>query len=233
MNYTIDTQQNTYTRRFLGVVARGQSYLNIIYSLLAFPLGLFYFVFLITGLSVGLALFIIWIGIPILLFMLAAWWGLAVFERQLAIWLLRADIPPMSRGSASGEGLWGGFKTHLKNPVTWKALAYLLARFPLGILSFVVLVVAIGLTIGLLAAPFIYQSETIAFTNGHFSFHADMSEYTIGPWQVDTLGEALICSILGIGLGLSSMHVINGLAFVSGRFARLMLGTAPSERNEP
>ena len=36
---------------FFGVIVDPQSYLNIVYLLVAFPLGTFYFVFLITGLS--------------------------------------------------------------------------------------------------------------------------------------------------------------------------------------
>ncbi len=51
---------------FFGVIARPQSYINIFYLLLAFPLGIAYFVFLVTGISVGASLIIIWVGIPIL-----------------------------------------------------------------------------------------------------------------------------------------------------------------------
>jgi len=40
--------------QFFGVAAREGTYLNIIYLLLAFPLGCAYFVFLVTGLSLGL-----------------------------------------------------------------------------------------------------------------------------------------------------------------------------------
>ncbi|KAF5421158.1 MAG: hypothetical protein C5S45_03955, partial [Candidatus Methanocomedens sp.] len=46
----------------------------------------------------------------------------------------------------------------------------------------------------------------------------------------DTLNEAVICSIVGLGVGLISMHVMNGLAFVSGRFTSLMLGAARDHR---
>jgi len=46
-------------RVFFGVVADPQSYLNIFYLLLAFPLGIAYFVFLVTGISVGTGLIII------------------------------------------------------------------------------------------------------------------------------------------------------------------------------
>ncbi len=59
MNETTNSTQKRYIKRFFGVVARGQSYLNMIYLLLAFPLGVCYFVFLVTGLSLGIGLLII------------------------------------------------------------------------------------------------------------------------------------------------------------------------------
>jgi hypothetical protein len=74
--------------QFFRVMGSGQAYLNSIYLLLSFPLGIFYFVFLISGLSIGLPLLIIWVGVPILLLVGAGWWLLAAFERQMAIhWL--------------------------------------------------------------------------------------------------------------------------------------------------
>ena len=75
-------------RGFFGVVAEPRSYLNIVYLLLAFPLGTFYFVFLVTGLSLGFGLIITLVGIPILLLVLSGSWVLCRFERQVAITLL-------------------------------------------------------------------------------------------------------------------------------------------------
>ncbi|HJH31537.1 MAG TPA: hypothetical protein C5S50_05030 [Methanosarcinaceae archaeon] len=199
-------------KKLFGVAARSESYLNIIYLLLAFPMGTSYFVFLVTELSLGLSLSIIWIGIPILLLMFAAWWGLVMFERQLAIYLLHIDIPPISHNVASGLSVWVQLKTHLGNPLTWKGLIYLFARFPLGVLSFVVAFPLIILTGALVFAPLTYTDP--------------VSQIYIFSWQIDTLNEAMICSIVGFGMGLVLMHIMNGMAFVSGRFAILMLGTA-------
>ena len=204
MNETTDI-----VKQFFGVVAREETYLNIIYLLLAFPLGTAYFIFLVTGLSLGLSL-PFWVGIPIMIFMIIAWWGLVVFERQLAIWLLHIDIPPISRDTSSGQSIWVQLKDHLSNPLTWKGLVYLFTRFPLGILSFVVAIPLIILTGALVFAPFTYTNPE--------------SQIYIFSWQINTLNEAVICSIVGLGVGLISMHVMNALAFVSGRFAILMLG---------
>ncbi|MGD0998741.1 MAG: sensor domain-containing protein, partial [Thermoleophilia bacterium] len=74
--------------RFFGIVVRPQSWLNLLYLGLAFPLGLFYFVFLTVCLSVGISLVIIWVGIFILGLTAACWWAFAAFERSLADGLL-------------------------------------------------------------------------------------------------------------------------------------------------
>jgi hypothetical protein len=47
------------TFRFFKIIGRGQAYINLFYLLAAFPLGVFYFVFLASGLSAGISLLIV------------------------------------------------------------------------------------------------------------------------------------------------------------------------------
>jgi hypothetical protein len=199
--------------RFFGVFIQGQTYLNMLYLLLAFPLGLFYFIFLVVGLATGLALVIVWVGLLLLALVIAGWWAFAVFERQLAIWLLNVDIPPMSRQEPRQPGTWPTIVAYLKNPVTWKSLVYLFVKFPLGLLSFIILVTFGAITLALLTAPVTYQFMPIQvwFTDTLY-------------WQIDTLGWAVLAFFIGVGLMFVSMHLFNGLAWLSGCFARLMLG---------
>src|SRR4030095_2034841 len=84
--------------RFFGVLIEGRSYLNLLYVWLAFPLGLAYFILLVTGFSVGIGLGILWIGLGILFALMLAVWGLEGLERILAIGLLGAAVP--ARASA-------------------------------------------------------------------------------------------------------------------------------------
>ena len=213
--------------KFFGVAVRGQTYLNALYLLLAFPLGLFYFVFLVTGLSLGVSLVIVWVGLLLLLIVFAVWYALLVMERQMAITLLHEDIPPITRESYSGKTAWQKLKAALSNPVTWKGLLFLLAKFPLGILSFVVLVTFIALSFSLLAAPLYYNwfppHITMDFGNVMWNSY----------WAVDTLPEALLACLAGVILTFISMHIFNGLAWVSGKFARLMLGNFNSQPDSP
>lgn len=202
--------------RFFGVVFRGDTYLNLLYVLLAFPLGLFYFVFLVPGLVTGLALSILWVGLLILLIIFFCWLGLIAIERQQAIWLLREDVPPMTPKEGTGENAWQWFVAYLKNPVTWKGLLFLLLKFPLGTLSFVIAFSLFMVTAVFLAAPLIYpffQPEV------YFTWNS--------VWVIDTLSEAMLAFLIGASLLFASLHIVNGMAWLWGRLGRVMLGNAP------
>ena len=88
-------------------------------------------------------------------------------------------------------------------------MLYLFLKFPLGIGSFVLVVVLISVTGSLLGAPFYYWVGD----------GIDM-EF----WRVDAVWEALILTIVGIPLIFISLHLMNSAAFLQGRLARAMLG---------
>lgn len=205
--------------KFFGVFLRGQTYLNALYLFMAFPLGLFYFVFLVVGISVGLPLVIVWVGLLVLLLVIGLWYACIVFERQMAISMLREDIPPITRQDLSGKTLWQKFTAMMGNSVTWKGLLYLLAKFPLGIIDFVILVTFLSVSVAFIGAPF------------YFAYWSPSVDLTLigEPWTnvilIDTLPEALLFSLVGLFILLVSMHIFNGLAWVQGKFARVMLGS--------
>ena len=122
--------------RFFGVVAAPQTWLGILFNWLAFPLGLFYFVFLITGLSLGVGLVVVWVGIPILLVVAGAWWLFGAFERVQARYLLGADVPRAPREWEKVDGIWAKLRAHFGSAATWKDLVYLFAKLPFGIVSY-------------------------------------------------------------------------------------------------
>ncbi|MDA8218925.1 MAG: sensor domain-containing protein [Dehalococcoidales bacterium] len=192
-----------------GVAADPQSYLNVVYHLLGLPLGTAYFVFLVTGISLGLGLLVIGVGLLILLAVLLGWYALAAFEREMVIRMLRVPIPPMSRPGSPNQDIFSRLRDLLRNPITWKSLFYLFARFPLGIFSFSVAVTAIAFTVAMVTAPLTYKyAPTVA-----------------GLIYINTQNEAILCSLLGLVVGVASLHLMNGLAYVQARFAKFMLGS--------
>ena len=96
------SQLSEYLSKFFFVFLRGRTYLNMLYLFLTFPLGIIYFVILVTLLSAGVPLIIVWIGLLILLGMFALWYFFVVFERKLAIWLLKRISARSTRSTLMG-----------------------------------------------------------------------------------------------------------------------------------
>jgi signal transduction histidine kinase len=200
--------------RFAGVVASPQTWRNLAYLLLAFPTGLAYFVVLVVGVSTGVALAIVVVGLGILIVTLAAWRAMASVERRLARRLLRVEIldPADRRGLPRLERVtrW------LRDPVTWKSLIFVALKFPLGVVTFA-LVTAIGFfSLVLLFAPLIVIATPV----------------TVFGWIFESSLEALPLTVLGAVASLLWLHAANGLGWLWGLFARVMLGPSTVQLHE-
>ena len=152
---------------------------------------------------------IIWIGLIVLAVVLGGSWLFSAFERQQAIYLLGAEVSPMWPVANTGnESVWKRFVAFLGNRVTWTGMVFLLLKFPLGVASFVVAITSLSLSISLLLAPLYYRWD----------------RPDLGFWVVDTLPEALLCSLIGALLLIVSLHLLNGLAWVWKGLSRVLLG---------
>ncbi|HET8842567.1 MAG TPA: ATP-binding protein [Ktedonobacteraceae bacterium] len=213
-------QTSSSTRRILQ---NKQSYKNILYLLCAFPLGLCYFIVTITGILVGIGTLVIWVGVPILIATHITWWSFARVERQLAMSWLNVEIAPMSLTQVGGTGSWlSSLPARLSLSMTWKTLAFLLIKFLVGTGSFCITLCllvlgvslgSVGLVLGFLAAPFVFLK--IATTAGSEPGRA---------WQ-----KYLWWTLSGFGIISLSLHILDGLAFVSGQLARVLLGMSTTE----
>ncbi|WP_129596418.1 sensor domain-containing protein [Methanohalophilus profundi] len=193
---------------FFGVIFQRQTYLNLLYVIFTFPLGTAYFLFLTSGLLVGLSFSIIIIGLPVLLLVLVAWLELVNFERELATRLLGVDIPPLSYEEKPLVNFWSDIKNRFVDPTAWKGMMFLFIKFPFGIFTLIILAICFTLTLGLIFAPF----TTIYWSLGNSKI------------LIDSLPEALLTSILGIIIAVCTLHITNILAAISGSLAKIMLG---------
>jgi hypothetical protein len=213
---------------FFGVAMRSQTWRNLLYIALEFPLGLFYFVFLTTCLAVGISLLIIWVGIFVLGLTAACWWAFAAFERALADSLLGTDLRPSPQPWRRAQGAWPRIKAHFGSSATWKDLAFLFIKFPLGLFSFVVSITLAATSLALIAAPTYYRSSQSTDTLG--VVHHGLN---FGAWTVGQLWQALLLVPLGLLLAIVSFHVCNGLAALSRTVARGLLPRDTTPRPEP
>lgn len=223
--------------RVLRAPMRLQTYRNLCYLGVMFPLGVGYFILLTVGFSTGVPLIIVLVGIPIIILLLALVVEIARLERFLVRVLLEVDVPTTS--VETEHGLWTRTKRLVTNLGTWKAVAYLLSEFVYGSVVFGLLASLMATAGSLLLAPFYYQQAPIVAYGpiplGEFTldilFGWDnllvglTTTFRIGSWQIETLPGALLFAGLGIVLLLFSLQLVNALAWVWGRYARVMLTT--------
>lgn len=193
-----------------------QSAKNILYLLLSFPLGLVYFVILVPGILLGIGTVIIWLGVPILAGLVALWWQLAAFERSLAIHWLGVNIAPMSAGVPEASSWWRVWE-RLGNRMTWKTLAYLLLKYPIGLCSFILALVLpivslalmlVGLVLGFITAPFYALAIVL--------LDAENAGKRVRRY--------LAFFISAFGLSIISLAILNAMAALQGQLARGLLG---------
>jgi hypothetical protein len=175
----------------------------VTHHLLGLPLGIAYFTWLVTGLSAGLGLAITLVGIPLLTLVLATVRPLLAGERVLSNALLGTEIPHAGL-APRGEGWLGRLKAYWTDSATWRGIAYLLARFPVGTLTFSVAVAVYSAALCLIAAPVLAPFDAIE----------------LGFWQPDTWFEGLALVPAGLVLLVAAGWISEGMAAMSRALAR-------------
>jgi signal transduction histidine kinase len=197
-------------KRFLYVLVEPRSYLNALYLLIAFPLGLTYFFVLTAGMISGAFLSILVVGLLILLATIVAAWGFALFERELAIGLLGVNVPPLSLPDAELVSPWRMLVRHMRQPATWKSLVYLFLKLPFGIFASLLSGILLGASFTGIIFPLVRLN-----VDG------------LSPQAIGTLVFPGVFAVAGLAL---SLHVLNAVARAWGRFAADMLGVGEEQR---
>lgn len=225
-------------RRSLRAPMRIQSYRNLLYLALMFPLGFIYFHLLLFGFTFGTGLSVVLIGLPIILLTLIVVSGLASFERLLARVLLGVDIPVSS--VEADQTAWGRTKALVTDRQVWGATVYLLSEFVAGIAVFSLLS-SLVLTAGsLMLTPLYYQHASTNIYLGPapvIQFAPDVlfgwdnllvglqTTVVIDAWQVAGLAVALLVALVGAALMLVTLLICNVFARFWGQYMSLMLRT--------
>ena len=226
----------TRLERFLSVALERQTYLNLAYLLLAFPIGLAYFVFVVVGVSLGFGLVIVLVGVPILAITFAVGLVLAGFERWLTVTMLEVEID--SRVDLPGERRRDQLVSLLTHRKTWSSLLYLPAKFGIGLAGFVLAMTGLSTAVSMLMLPFYYDRPGLyvgvvpdrapeihqtLYLGWNYLLVGFDAVFTVGHWEISTLPRALAAAAVGFVLLLVTLHLLNALARVSGWFARVML----------
>jgi signal transduction histidine kinase len=183
---------------------------DIVFLLLSGVLGILWFVVAIVGLSVGGALTIVGVGIPILAATLGALvWG-AHLERTRIRVFLGIDIPSPYRDLPQDGGLFKRGWRLLRNSAVWRDVAYLLLLFPVGLLE---------LTVALIPVQFLI-TPVITFVGGSNS---------ILWWDINSFPESIVALVLGAVLLVPLSILINLMATLHGEMAKRLLAKSNEE----
>ncbi len=201
----------------LGAVADSQTYKNRLYLLLAFPLGIAYYVILVVGFTLGVGLSVIVVGLGILLATVIGLRLIASFERRLANALLGTAIPKPADVKNTDDGLVETAKAYVQAASTWRGLGFVALKFPIGILSFVLLVTFLGTALELVLLP--------VFPGGALNVQ-------VAGWEIarsaETTAQRALAVPVGAVLALVAVHVLNAFAGANAAVASSLLGPSRS-----
>jgi len=192
-------------------MATAEPWLALLFMISSFVVGLFWFVVLVVLISVGGSLAVTLVGLPILVGTMYTWIGGARAERWRVGVMLREQIADPYHPIPAGTSFWGHIWTRVKDGHTWLDLLYLFLLFPIGLAEFIVATVVV--------------SAPVSFAFSPVWYWLGISEYVGPTWFVDSLGESLLVSLVGIPLLLLMPYILVGIGRGHAHLAKALLGT--------
>ena len=200
--------------RFFGVYADPRAYTALLFMLLAYITGIFFFVWTIAGLAMSMGFMILIIGLPFFLLYLGSIRLFSLVEGRMVEVLLGERMPRRPvHPSDKSRPLMARLKEVFTDPRTWSTILYMVLKLPIGIIDFV-LVVALGASsLALILAPF-----SSLIHGGPFWIDVDGVDIFNLPWIFTP-----IFSVIGIILLACLMHIAKGMGWVQGHLAKALL----------
>ncbi len=198
--------------RFFGVALDPHTYGALFYMLLSLATGIFFFTWVVTGLSVSVSLLILIIGIPILLLFLGSVRVLSLVEGRIIETMLGVRMPRRPTYTDRSQGWLQRIGAMFSDGRTWLTMLYFVLMLPLGTLYFTVATTLLSTSLALVFAP-----VAALFTNE-----------AIGIW-IDgvNVGSSFWLWPLSAGVGVlllfGTLHLARGIGKLHGAMAKHLL----------
>jgi hypothetical protein len=145
------TVNRSFLAAFFGVVIDPRAYGAFFYLIFSMVLGIIYFTWAVTGLSLSVGFIIMIFGIIIFGIFILSIRGVSLMEGRLVEALLGIRMPRRPFFSTTERGLWPKFKSLIADKYTWFTLVYMIIMLPLGVFYFSLFVSLIASSIWLIA----------------------------------------------------------------------------------
>lgn len=204
--------------RFFGVAADPRTYASLFYMMLALVTGIFYFTWVVAGLSLSLGLAITIIGIPLLILFFGSVRVLSLVEGRLVEAMLGERMPRRPLYANRDRPVMERIKELFTDPRMWSTLLYFLLMLPLGVVYFTIAVTLLALSLSLLLSP-LALLPGIHLNVWVFGFDIPQT----APWLLPVL------SLVGLALLFVTLHVARGIGRLHGLLAKHLLVQAGQE----
>jgi hypothetical protein len=211
-------QRSSALGRFFGVAADPRTYGAMFYSILALATGIFYFTWVVTGISLSLGLSVIIIGIPFVILFLGSVRLLSLVEGRIVEVMLGERMPRRPLYADRDRPVLERIKEMFVDPRTWSTLVYMLAMLPLGVAYFTVAVTLLATSLGLVVAPLLVGLGAFdgwSLDGGWMGYWEPST--VLGPWE---LPLAFVC---GVALLFATLHLLRGIGRLHGAIAKQLL----------
>lgn len=198
--------------RFFGVAADPRTYASLFYMVLALATGIFYFTWVVTGLSLSLGLAITIIGIPLLVLFFGSVRVLSLVEGRLVEVMLGERMPRRPLYANRDRPVLERIKELFTDPRMWSTLLYMLLMLPLGVAYFAMAATLLALSLGLMLSPFALLPG-IHLNVWMFGFDIPQT----APWLLPVL------SLAGVLLLFVTLHVARLIGRWHGTLAKHLL----------
>jgi len=198
-----------------AVLARAA--VDTLYLTIGLATSILAFVLWVTAVSVSLSLVLFIIGLPVILASAWAFRWTTELDRHNAALVLGSRLRAPYRDHG-GERFLVRLGNTMRDPQTWKDLAWLVVHSVVGFGFGVAAISAIANVIGVALLPLWYW----ALPEG----------VDWGIWNVDTLPEAFLTMLLAIPLAALTVLLLRGMAIAEAWLAQGLLG-APAGRGRP
>lgn len=204
-------KQKPALTRFFDIFADPRAWGSLIYMLFALVTGIIYFTWTVTGISVGVSMIFLIIGIPIIILFLYSIRGIAFVEGRIVEAVLGERMPRRAKYTNKDTSLWYRIKDLLTDRTTWLGMLYMIIQLPLGIMYFTLMITFIATSIALIFAPIVQVLMNVSF------IHIDGEYYGPPNWTLPFI------SIGGFLLLTINMHLAKFVGKIHGRWAKLLL----------
>ncbi len=204
-------KSNSIWSAIFGVYVDPRTWGSLLFMFITFVTGIVYFTWAVTGFSLSISLMILIIGIPMAILFLLSVHGLALLEGRLVEALLGERMPRRSLFAQPGLGWLERFRALATDKHTWLSMVYMVFQMPLGIIYFTLDVVLILLSIAFIVAPI-----------GKLIFHSPYIYINLGVTGAPEWTLYFV-PFIGFALLTATMHMIRGIGWLHGRYAKWML----------